>query len=126
MPRAALPPRMARMPDTPGSASPRDEDRRQFERIPARIDVRFTHPSDAAKALRAYSLNFSVGGLCVRTQKTYAIGDQLRLEMKISGHEFRLAGIVAWARSGAIGVRFHEVTDEDRERLTQLVTQFRT
>lgn len=100
-------------------------DRREFERFPAKIEVRFSHPSEAAKALRAYSLNFSVGGLCLRTQKSYAIGDPLRLEMKITGKEFRFKGVVSWARDGAIGVRFVDLTDQDRDQLTQLVTTFR-
>lgn len=100
-------------------------DRRQFERIPARIAVRFGHPSDAARALRAYSLNLSVGGLCLRTQKRYELGEVLRLELDTQSDSFVLKGVVAWVRDGAIGVRFEDMTEEERERLTQLVTTFR-
>lgn len=100
-------------------------DRRQFERLPARIEVRFGHPSDAAKALRAYSLNLSVGGLCLRTQRRYDLGEILRLELDVQSEAFVLKGVVAWVRDGAIGVRFQDMTDEDRERLTRLMTTFR-
>ena len=101
-------------------------DRRQFERIPARIEVRFGHPSDAARALRAYSLNLSVGGLCLRTQRKYELGEPLRLELDVqSGEAFELKGVVAWVRDGAIGVRFEDMSEDERERLTRLVTTFR-
>src|SRR4051812_29282631 len=53
------------------------EDRRQFERVAAHIEVRFGRADEAARALRAYSLNFSVGGLCLKTQRPYEIGDRL-------------------------------------------------
>lgn len=99
-------------------------DRRQFERVSARIEVRFGHPSDAARALRAYSLNLSVGGLCLRTQRRYELGEILRLELDAQSESFVLKGVVAWVRDGTIGVRFQEVSDDDRDRLTRLVTTF--
>jgi uncharacterized protein (TIGR02266 family) len=119
------------MPDTlpagsPGSNGSTDgDDRRQFERVPAKIEVRFSHPADAARALRAYSLNLSVGGLCLKTQRKYELGDILKLEMKVQGHAFALQAVVAWIRPGAIGVRFQDVSDVDRDRLSQLVTTFK-
>jgi len=104
------------------AAGPRDEDRRQHERVSARIEVRFGKADQAARALRAYSLNFSVGGLCLKTQRAYEIGDRLSLSMTIEGQEFEVMGAVAWVRAGvAVGVRFEGVKDEDRERLQQIV-----
>ena len=35
---------------------------------------------------------------------------------------FDLIGVVAWARNGAIGVRFEDVAPEDHDRLQKLVT----
>lgn len=99
-------------------------ERRQFERFAARIEVRFGHASDAARAFRAYSLNLSVGGLCLRTQKRYELGELLRLELDVQSESFLLKGVVAWVRDGAIGVRFEDVGEEDRERLTRIVTAF--
>jgi len=103
------------------AAGPRDEDRRRHERVSARIEVRFGKADQAARALRAYSLNFSVGGLCLKTQRAYEIGDRLSLSMTIEGKEFSLIGAVAWVRAGAIGVRFEGVRDQDRERLQEIV-----
>lgn len=108
-----------------GAGGPTGADRRQFERVPVRIEVRFAKADQAARALRAYSLNFSVGGLCLKTQKAYEVGDRLKLAMTVEGQDFAVDGVVAWVRSGAIGVRFENVTEENRLRLEQLVATFK-
>ncbi len=109
-------------PDRPGSP---EADRRNDERVVARVDVRFQEPSDAVRAFRAYSLNFSVGGLCLKTRRRYEVGSQLRLALTVEGQEYNLTGVVAWERGGAIGVRFQNVDPEDRKRLSDLVTRFK-
>ncbi len=86
---------------TAGSAA---RERRREVRAPARIEVRFQEASQAALAFRAYSLNFSVGGLCLLTRNKYAIGTELKLALKVAGAEFQLSGVVAWERRGAISV----------------------
>ncbi|MCP3137330.1 TIGR02266 family protein [Pyxidicoccus xibeiensis] len=101
--------------------------RRTDERVTARFEVRFEQTQDAARALRAYSINISAGGLCLRTRKAYDVGSQVRLSMVIEGEEFHLAGIVAWVRdeAEAIGVRFTDMNDEDRARLQRVVDSFK-
>ncbi|MFN0063422.1 MAG: TIGR02266 family protein [Myxococcaceae bacterium] len=100
-------------------------DRRQAERIPAKLAVRFSRKEDAARALRAYSLNLSVGGLCLRTQKTYAVGESLQLTLEIDGQAAEVTGVVAWERNGAIGVRFTNLSPELRARLGELVSSLK-
>lgn len=98
------------------------EDRRQHERVAAHIEVRFGRADEAARALRAYSLNFSIGGLCLRTQRPYEVGDRLSLSMTIEGREVECLGVVAWVREGvAVGVRFEDVKNEDRALLQLMV-----
>ncbi|MFB1485172.1 TIGR02266 family protein [Corallococcus sp. RDP092CA] len=101
--------------------------RRADERVAARFEVRFGQMEDAARALRAYSLNLSAGGLCLRTRKSYDVGAQVRLAMVIDGEEFHLTGVVAWVRdeAEAIGVRFVDVSEEDHERLRRVVASFK-
>jgi Tfp pilus assembly protein PilZ len=94
-----------------------DDDKRQDPRFYARFDVRFTRVSDAARAFNAYSLNFSAGGLCLRSSGTHAVGDYLKLDLTIGPERFALDGIVAWSRGEAVGVRFANVRPELRERL---------
>ena len=100
-------------------------ERRQADRIPARVEVHFRHGADAAKAFRAYSLNFSVGGLCIRTQRNYENGAVLQLALEVDGHHYDLEGVVAWIRGGFIGVRFQNVSPEDRSRLAKLTEALR-
>ena len=101
--------------------------RRAHERVTATFDVRFQDAPDAARALRAYSLNLSAGGLCLRTRRSYDVGAHVRLAMTVSGEDFDLEGIISWVRDDAeaIGVRFVGVSDEDQARLQRVVASFK-
>lgn len=107
------------MPEHP--SSPPGSERRREDRIPARIEVHFREESDAARALRAYSLNFSVGGLCLKTQRPYALGTKLKLVLQLGADLIELDGVVAWVRGGAVGIRFHNVPEHARARLEAVV-----
>ena len=100
-------------------------ERRKDERVVARIEVRFQEASEAARAFRAYSLNLSVGGLCLKTRKQYEVGAALQLLLTVEDQEYSLSGAVAWERNGAIGVRFENVDATDRKRLSDLVGRFK-
>ncbi|MBI3184048.1 MAG: PilZ domain-containing protein [Myxococcales bacterium] len=104
---------------------PPPPERRREERVAARIEVHFGERMAAAKALRAYSLNFSAGGLCLKTQRAYAIGTPLELSLLVQGEPLSLKGIVAWTRQGAIGVRFEEVSPDARALLDQLLASLK-
>ena len=99
------------------------EERRATDRIPLRIEVHFRDAAAAAEALRSYALNFSVGGICLRTERSYPVGHLLQLVLLVDAERFELEGVVAWARvrEQAIGVRFREVDAAARERLAALV-----
>lgn len=101
--------------------------RRAHERVTATFDVRFLEAEDAARALRAYSLNLSAGGLCLRTRRSYDVGARVRLQMTVSGEDFDLEGIISWVRDDAeaIGVRFIDVSEEDQQRLQRVVSSFK-
>jgi uncharacterized protein (TIGR02266 family) len=105
--------------------SERTGERRKDARVAARVEVRFNAREDAAKALRAYSVNLSAGGLALRTQRSYAVGMPLRLLMDVGGEVFELDAAVAWVRPEAIGVRFVNVRPEDRERLKHVITDIK-
>ena len=101
--------------------------RRSHERVTATFDVRFQGAEDAARALRAYSLNLSAGGLCLRTRRSYDVGAHVRLQMSVEGEDFELDGIISWVRDDAeaIGVRFINVPEADQARLQRVVTSFK-
>lgn len=92
-------------------------DRRLQTRFGAHMDVRFARVADAAKAFKAYSLNFSAGGLCLRTKSQHAVGERLEVDVTVEGEHFQLQAEVAWVRGGAIGVRFVNVSPTMRGRL---------
>jgi uncharacterized protein (TIGR02266 family) len=97
------------------------EERRTEERIPAKVEVHFKQTDHAARALRAYSLNFSAGGLCLRTDRRYEVGAALTLSLRIAGEAFSLTGAVAWVRDGAVGVRFDRANPDDVQTLDRLL-----
>lgn len=95
-------------------------ERRQQVRYAVKFDVRFARAQDAARALQAFSVNFSSGGLCVRSASSFEPGDLVAVALTVEGEQFELAGVVAWARGGAIGVRFVNVPPEQRQRLERV------
>ncbi len=93
-------------------------ERRQDPRYAAHFDVRFKKAADAAKAFAVYSaVNFSAGGLCVRSANAYGVGEALALTISIEGVVFDLEGVVSWVRGGALGVRFVNLDPLVREQL---------
>ena len=106
-------------------AGAQGSDRRVHERVPARVEVRFGEAGEAARALRAYSLNFSAGGLCLLSERHYEVGATLELELNIAGEGYKFDGVVAWVRGGAVGVRFENVSPMDQARLRALVESLR-
>lgn len=98
----------------------RNSERRRETRIPARVELHFSQAAEAAKAFKAFSVNFSPGGLCVRMKPGHQIGDRLALTMEVEGQAFTLEAVVQWIRGPVAGVRFDGVTAEDRERLERV------
>jgi uncharacterized protein (TIGR02266 family) len=99
------------------------EERRAADRIPVRIEVHFRDAAAAAEALRSYAVNFSVGGICLKTERGYPVGHVMALVLLVEDERFELEGVVAWARprEQAIGVRFREVDPSAKERVAALV-----
>ena len=92
-------------------------ERRTDPRYTAHFDVRFSRAKDAARALNAFSINFSSGGLCVRSKTAYAVGEALSLSLTVEGTLFELEGVVSWIRGEAVGVRFVNVAAGVRGQL---------
>jgi uncharacterized protein (TIGR02266 family) len=98
-------------------------ERRREARVPTRIEVRFTDAVHAARVLHAYSLDFSLGGLCLRTRRVYPVGRALKLNLVVAGERLPVDAVVAWVRpvQKAVGIRFVDVADEVRARLLELM-----
>ncbi len=98
----------------------RNSERRRDVRIGAKVAVRFRALADAAKALNTFSVNFSAGGLCLRTKTPHALGEKVQLGLSVEGESFELQGVVAWVKADVIGLRFENVAPKDRERLERV------
>ena len=108
-------------------SEPSGVERRAHPRVEAHFEVHFRHAQDAARALRAYSVNVSTGGLCLRVRRVYAVGDAVAITLQVASERFELMGAVAWVRpdADAVGVRFVDVSEEDRLRLERVVGTLR-
>jgi len=95
----------------------RNSERRIHPRVEAKVEVRFSSVADAAKNLTAFSVNFSAGGVCLKTLVPRAMGERLQLSLSIESQQFELTGEVAWLHKDAVGVRFVNVPPNDRDRL---------
>lgn len=95
----------------------RNSERRAHPRVEARVEVRFSSVADAAKNLTAFSVNFSAGGLCLKTVVPRALGERLKLSLTIEAQQFEIDGEVTWLHKDTVGVRFVSVPPNDRDRL---------
>lgn len=102
------------------SESSQPSERRKDERIAARFEVRFQTATHAALAIKAAPVNFSAGGLCVRTRHAYAQGDPVSLKLTVGTKSLELEASVAWVRGDVVGLRFVNVQPSDRARLEAL------
>ena len=98
----------------------RNAERRRDPRVGARFEVGFSSAADAAKAFKTFSVNFSAGGLCLRSSKPHAVGEVVQLHLVVEGEDFELQGTVQWSRAGVVGVRFVDLQPEVRERLREV------
>ncbi|MBL8952477.1 MAG: PilZ domain-containing protein [Myxococcaceae bacterium] len=98
----------------------RNAERRRDPRIGARFDVSFRSAADAAKAFKTFSVNFSAGGLCLRTSRPHAVGEVVQLHLVVDAQAFELKGTVQWARADVVGVRFVDLQPAQRARLEEL------
>ena len=107
----------------------RARERRQAERIPVDIEVDY---ECADTYLYAYITDIGALGIFLRTNAPYVVGTHLNLSFKPPGESspLRLHGEVRWvsnlapkeaARQPGMGVAFLDLTEEQRQRLLDLV-----
>jgi len=101
-------------------------ERRTDPRYTAHFDVRFARASEAARAFNAFSINFSSGGMCLRSKTPYGLGESLSLSLTVEGEIFELEGVVSWVRGDAVGVRFVNVRPAVREQLEHVARRLST
>ena len=101
-------------------------DKRRFGRHPCRLRVQFSSPGHLKEH---YITNIGDGGVFVETFYPLEIGTPVDLEILISEHSTPLCvlGEVVWAKSpsdestSGMGIRFQQMTAEDRKQLAQII-----
>ena len=97
------------------------DERRSELRISARLSVQFEKIGDATTAFKAFSLNVSPGGVCIRSKRALPKETRVSLHLTIDGEPFHLLGAVAWVRGDVHGIRFVNPSRAQRARLEELV-----
>jgi uncharacterized protein (TIGR02266 family) len=103
----------------------RNAERRRDPRIGARFEVGFKNTAAAAQAFKAFSVNFSAGGLCLKSSRQHAVGEAVELKLEVAGEKFELKGTVQWVKAQVVGVRFVDVSPADRVRLESVAGTLR-
>ncbi len=101
------------LPKEPSEAlSPRE--RRQSDRKRLIVDVKF-EGGDATGI--ANTRDIGIGGLYITTDAQLETGDEISMQMILSGKDFKVSGVVAYTDPGqGVGIRFKDLSEEN-ERL---------
>lgn len=111
--------------------SPDGRERRSYERFDVEMGVTWSVDTDADDTfLYANISNISALGIFVRTMEPLSVGTTLTLRFAVEGQEFQLAGQVQWVNpvralgdnlNPGMGIRFLDLSSDDRERLVEVV-----
>ena len=103
-------------------------ERRSYERFDAELSVDW---ASGENFLFSYITNISEMGIFIRSDDPPAVGTTLRMRFAPQGAEaLALEGVVAWINplrvdgenlNPGMGVRFTELTPEQRERLVEII-----
>ena len=115
----------------PDSRAPDGRERRSYERFDVEMGLTWcVDCADDATFLYASISNISTLGVFVRTLEPLAAGTKLTLRFSADGKELELAGQVQWVNpvrvlgenlNPGMGVRFVDLSPDDRERLVEVV-----
>jgi hypothetical protein len=102
------------LPKEPSEALSPNE-RRQSDRKRLIVDVKFAG-GDATGI--ANTRDIGIGGLYIKTDAELETGDDIALQMSLSGEDFSVLGVVAYTDPGqGVGVRFKELSERDEALL---------
>ena len=116
-----------------------NEERREFIRLNASVDVQYTilEKTSPSGGAGVSSRNISAGGLCLIVYEDVPVGSLLALSVYFPDLDFPIIckGKVAWSKAFAvadeekkrydIGVEFVDISDEDRQKINQCVLSFK-
>lgn len=103
------------------SGSPAE--RRRESRIAAQVDLSLAPADDARDTLQTDSVNLSLGGVCVRTERSYPVGKLLGLNIVLGDEALDLRRVVVGSRPQAVelGVCFVDLSEAAGARIEAVV-----
>ena len=110
------------------------EERRRFVRLDTRLDVTYSVLPSGGK-IHAVTKDISGGGICLFVDRVLRAGTSLQVSMKLPGQEqpanftaevvwcepYEVIGKTERQRAVEIGVRFVEISPQDREAVLRHV-----
>jgi type IV pilus assembly protein PilZ len=113
-----------------------DEVQRECDRVPKRFKITYS----SAKALEhCYISNIGKGGVFIKTDKPLKRGDKVSLKLFLpdGGKELEIMGEVAWSSEKkhrtplgehppGMGVKFVDISAEDKVRIDKVLRQSKT
>ena len=98
--------------------------RRDFVRIDAVVRVRYQPRGDTSPLRDGHALNLSGGGFLLAPPHVVGLGLSTRFWLELSDGESPISAVgtaVRQSESGAMGIRFDDIDEPDRERLVRWV-----
>jgi Tfp pilus assembly protein PilZ len=98
-------------------------DSRRESRVAVQVDLSLAPAEDLADTTQTASVNLSLSGVCVRTERRYPVGQLLVLCLTVGTEYLELHGVVAWSEPqiAELGIRFVDLSDEAYSRLEAVV-----
>jgi hypothetical protein len=106
------------------SGKPKLIQRRDFVRVDAVVPVKYQPRGELSPVRDAHALNVSGGGFLLAPPHEVGLGVNTRFWLELDGEEDPVSAIgtaVRQTESGAMGIRFDDIDEGDRERLVRWV-----
>ena len=97
-------------------------DPREFERIPVRLPAAVNSPRSRAQGTTA---DLSIEGCAIHVAGSFTMGDMVQVEIGLTPDSANLTttAVVRSVAADMVGVRFHQMSAEDRARLHRFIRE---
>jgi uncharacterized protein (TIGR02266 family) len=100
---------------------------RRFVRVPVTLQIKFAGLDDLAAMIRASTLNLSLGGMFICTEKVKPVGQRVEIELPLKeGPPLRIKGVVRHIHTldgqpHGLGIEFDDLSPEARGVIENLL-----
>jgi hypothetical protein len=98
--------------------------RRFYSRVETRVDV-WVYWGLKGREETSRVRDLSMGGLCVETTKSTAVGASVKLDFLVQEGRIGAEAVVRQVKSGGLGLKLSAMGNEDQKRLRALIARLR-